>query len=71
MIKDLAAQIKPLLQEAYNRGKNDGLSTGYGAAQRIMLWYAGNEKLIEPHTDDELKGWSEDELETLKKLMTK
>lgn len=58
-----------LLQAEYQRGRLDGISQGYAAAQRILVWWADNHKLKEPHSVETLHEWSLRELKILQEAM--
>lgn len=63
--------IKKILDSEYERGKADGLATGFSVAHRIFVRYAANHKLVDPHSPEQLEQWGRADLEELKAKLSK
>lgn len=62
--------INELLKAEHSEGKNEGLSEGYRAAERILNWWSSNHMLKEPRSTEKLHEWSLKELNDLRSKMT-
>lgn len=58
-------EIKKLLERAEARGLVKGLLAGGRVAERMFMRWATNHKLLDPHPNDLLEEWSNNELDAL------
>lgn len=59
-------QLKSILEEEHRAGFVNGVATGYSVAERIFVWYASNNKLVKPYSEETLDNWSRQALDDLK-----
>lgn len=65
------ASVKTILDEEYKAGFKEGIAKGLGIADRIYGWWQINHQLLEPHSPEKLREWSQTALDELKQLLRK
>lgn len=63
--------VETILREEYKEGFKNGINEGLRVAERIYGWWQINHQLLDRHSPEKLREWSENALAELKQLLQK
>lgn len=66
MSKERLEKLKELFGDEFRYGYTNGIAEGVAVAERILVWWSSNERLIQPLPRETLMQWSQGEMITLR-----